>query len=157
MKSCCTKGMRFQLCKMNEFQTSAVPYCAKVNTASYTESFKRAALSSLGLETGWLRAGSEGSVSCPWLPSRVLIFFSFISHISFIKMFSFFKIFFWCGSFLSLYWICYNTASVLCFGFLVIRHVGILAPPPGIEPTAAALECEVVTTGPPRKSHKIVF
>ena len=26
--------------------------------------------------------------------------------------------------FLSLYWICYNIASVFCFGFLVPRHVG---------------------------------
>ena len=38
MKSC-SKGMRFQLCKMNEFQTSAVQHCARVNTALYTESF----------------------------------------------------------------------------------------------------------------------
>ena len=45
----------------------------------------------------------------------------------------------------------YNTVSVLCFGFLAVRHVGILAPPPGIEPTAAALEGEVVTTGQPDK------
>ena len=36
----------------------------------------------------------------------------------------------------SLYWICYNIASVLCVGFLAVRHVGgILAPRPGIEPT----------------------
>ena len=37
------------------------------------------------------------------------------------------KIFFIVGN-LSLYWICYNIASVLCFGFLALRHVGILAP-----------------------------
>ena len=30
-----------------------------------------------------------------------------------------------CTAFLSLYWTCYNTASVfLCFGFLAIRYVG---------------------------------
>ena len=35
---------------------------------------------------------------------------------------------FWCGPFLNhsirLHWICYNVASVLCFGFLAMRHVG---------------------------------
>ena len=45
----------------------------------------------------------------------------------------------------------------LCFSFLALRHVGILAPLPGIKPTAAALEGEVVTTGPTRKSRKIAF
>ena len=29
--------------------------------------------------------------------------------------------------------VCYNIASVLCFGFLALRHVGILATQPGIE------------------------
>ena len=47
---------------------------------------------------------------------------------------------------------CYNIASVLCFGFLAVRHSGILAPQPGIEPAPAALEGEVLTTGPPGKS-----
>ena len=34
--------------------------------------------------------------------------------------------FFWCGLFCCccLYWICYNIASVLCFGLLAQRHVG---------------------------------
>ena len=33
--------------------------------------------------------------------------------------------FFWCAPFLSLYWTCYNIASVLCFSFLITRHVGV--------------------------------
>ena len=44
------------------------------------------------------------------------------------------------------------------FGFLAGRHVGILAPPPGMEPqpgthTPPALEGKVLTTGLPGKSH----
>ena len=31
--------------------------------------------------------------------------------------------------FQSLYWICYNTASILCFDFLTARHVGLLPSP----------------------------
>ena len=46
-------------------------------------------------------------------------------------------------------WICYNTVSVLCFGFLV---VGLLTHLPGIEPAPFALEGEVLATGPPGKS-----
>ena len=33
-----------------------------------------------------------------------------------------------------------------------MRHVGILAPGVGIEPTPPAVEGEVLTTGPPRKA-----
>ena len=47
---------------------------------------------------------------------------------------------------LSLYWICYNIASVLYFGFLAVRHVGISAPWPGIEPAPPAPEGEIFTT-----------
>ena len=56
--------------------------------------------------------------------------------------------------FLSLYWICYSIASVLCF--LVLGHLvcGILAPWPGIEPAPPAVEGEVLTTGLPGKSIK---
>ena len=39
---------------------------------------------------------------------------------------------------------------LLCFGSL--RHVGILAPGVGIEPTPPALEGEVLTTGPPGRA-----
>ena len=44
----------------------------------------------------------------------------------FIFSYTFFKrFFFFVDHFLkSLYWICYNIASVLCFGFLATRHVG---------------------------------
>ena len=37
----------------------------------------------------------------------------------------------------------------LCFSFLALRHVGILAPLPGIEPISLALEGEVLITGLP--------
>ena len=46
---------------------------------------------------------------------------------------------------------CYNIASVLCFGFLATRHVG-----PGIQPIPPALEGEVLTTGPPGKSQDFI-
>ena len=59
------------------------------------------------------------------------------------------------STFLSLYLIYYNVASVLCFGFLDPKHMdGILALQLGNEPTLPALEGEVLTTGPPRKFHR---
>ena len=57
-----------------------------------------------------------------------------------------------CHNLLKSLFICYNIASVLCFGFLPARHVGILAPQPGIEPAPAALEGKVLTSGPTGKS-----
>ena len=51
---------------------------------------------------------------------------------------------------LSLYWICYNIDSVLCFGFLVMRHVG---PRPRIKPAPPALEGEILSAGPPGRSR----
>ena len=42
--------------------------------------------------------------------------------------------------------ICYNIASVLCFGFLAIDHVG-----------STALEGEILNIGPPRKSYRFAF
>ena len=51
----------------------------------------------------------------------------------------------------------YNSVSVLCFGFLATRHMKILAPLPGFEPATLALEGEVLTIGPPRKSLAFVF
>ena len=56
----------------------------------------------------------------------------------------------WTIFFLSLYWLCYNTASVL-FWFFGQEACGILAPQPGIEPEFPALDGEVLTTGPPGK------
>ena len=38
----------------------------------------------------------------------------------------------------------YNIATVLCFGFLAVRHVGISAP--------SALQGRVLITGPPGRS-----
>ena len=46
----------------------------------------------------------------------------------------------------------------LCFKFfLAVRHVGLLAPWPGIEPTSPALEGEVLITEPPGISLRILF
>ena len=55
--------------------------------------------------------------------------------------------------FFSLYWICYNIASVLCFIYFCREACGILAPRSGIEPSPPALEDKVPTTGPPGKSR----
>ena len=49
--------------------------------------------------------------------------------------------------FKSLYWICYNIASVLGFGLLAVEACGILVPQPGIHPMAPALEGKILTTG----------
>ena len=47
----------------------------------------------------------------------------------------FFLKIFWCGPFLTnLYWICYNTDSVLMFWFLATRHVGSKLPNQGLNP-----------------------
>ena len=48
-----------------------------------------------------------------------------------------FKITFDVGHFLSVYWICYNIASVLCFWFFGHEACGILAPWAGIRPASA--------------------
>ena len=66
--------------------------------------------------------------------------------------FLFFNIFFFVDCFLSLYWICYNLVSVLCFGFLAPRHCRVLVPWPGVEPALPAWEGEVLVTRPPGKS-----
>ena len=39
------------------------------------------------------------------------------------------------------------------FWFFGLKACGILAPWPGVEPASPALEDEVLTTGPPGKSH----
>ena len=67
------------------------------------------------------------------------------------KVFFLFFFLFWCG----LYWICYNIASVLCFGvvfFLGRGACGVLSPQPGIKPAPLALEGEVLITGLPENS-----
>ena len=47
---------------------------------------------------------------------------------------------------------CYNIASILCFGH---EACGILPPRLGIKPTLPSLEGKVLTTGLPRKSPNI--
>ena len=87
--------------------------------------------------------------------NNVTIFISIFQNwldITFLKIFLFDV-----DYFLSLYWICYNIPSVLCFGFFGHKACGILAPRPGIEPTCPALEGEVLTTGPPGKSLPLFF
>ena len=58
--------------------------------------------------------------------------------------------------FWSLYWICYNTASVLCLGFFCFcfchKACRILAPWPRIKPAPPTLEGKVLTTRPLGKS-----
>ena len=52
--------------------------------------------------------------------------------------------------FQSLYWICYNIASLVCaLGFFGHNTFGSLAPQPRIEPLPPALEGEVLNTGLP--------
>ena len=60
----------------------------------------------------------------------------------FLKIFLFllFKIFLFFKS----YWLCYNIASVLCFGFLGPEAYGIFAPWPGIEFVPHALRSGVL-------------
>ena len=64
-------------------------------------------------------------------------------------MYSFFFFFFS----LSIYWICYNTASVSCLFCFGQETWVILAPQTGIEPASPALEGKVSTTGLPGKPH----
>ena len=45
---------------------------------------------------------------------------------------------------------CYNIASVLWF--LAAKHVGLIAPQPGIEPMLPELEGKILATGPTGKS-----
>ena len=60
--------------------------------------------------------------------------------------------------FWSLYWICYNIASVLCLGFFCFcfcfchKACRIFAPWPGIKPAPPTLEDKVLITGPLGKS-----
>ena len=57
----------------------------------------------------------------------------------------------------SLYWICTILLLILMFFFFFLifgcKTCGILASWQGIEPAPSALESEVLTTGPPGKSH----
>ena len=81
------------------------------------------------------------SAYCAWggTASRLTVYNYVSSH--WLKKNFFFDV----DLFLSLYWICYNFASVLCFGSLVTRLVGSNLQPP-------VLEGKVLVTGPPGKS-----
>ena len=63
--------------------------------------------------------------------------------------------------FLSLYWICYNVASIFFFFFIFWfscpKASGIFAPWPRIQPVFPALEGKVLTTGLQRKSYNMCF
>ena len=56
------------------------------------------------------------------------------------------------------YWICYNTASVVYVAYVLgvsgQEAWGILAPRPGIKPALPALEDKVLTTELPGKSPR---
>ena len=72
------------------------------------------------------------------------------------------KNFFYVDHFENLRCICYHIASVLCFVCLVFFFFGqeacrILAPWPGIEPSAPALGAEILTSRLPRKSPCILI
>ena len=65
-----------------------------------------------------------------------------------------------CGLFFfppSLYWICYNIASALCFFFFGLEACGILALWPGIKPTFHILEGDLLNTRLPGKSPDELF
>ena len=62
--------------------------------------------------------------------------------------------FFWCGPFFFKYWICYNVASILCFGSLAGRHVESQFPYQGSNLHPLHWKGKVLTTGPPGKSQK---
>ena len=55
---------------------------------------------------------------------------------------------FWCGAFLKYFWICYNIASVLCFGFFGQEACRILAPWPEIKPVFPIWKGKISCTGP---------
>ena len=76
----------------------------------------------------------------------------------------FFKDFLICVPDSSLYWICYNIASVSCYVFVFCfvlfccnKVCGILAPWPGVKLASPALEGEVKTIGLSGKSHCCCF
>ena len=53
--------------------------------------------------------------------------------------------------FKSLYWICYNIASLFMFWLFGLEAGGILAPALGTEPALPPLEGRILTTGSPGK------
>ena len=78
--------------------------------------------------TGRARAVQACPFQCPHrgmrTPAHLLRCSSAPSSVHGHFIYFFFKIFWVWTIFWSLYWICDNIASVLCFGFLAARHVG---------------------------------
>ena len=85
---------------------------------------------------------------------------SFLVYINtVVKCYYLFKNVFWCGPFFKVFYICYNIASVLCFGFSLFfdcKTCEKLAPWLGITSAHLALE-EVVTPGLPGKSLRCYY
>ena len=71
-------------------------------------------------------AGQKPKQDSPFLLPSPICCHLYIDPFNFL---SFFCV--WCESFLSLYWICYNTASISCFGFLAVRRAGSYLPDQG--------------------------
>ena len=92
----------------------------------------------------WYPKLKNSAIFCIWEDARVWVQWnhSFNSTLSGASILCFPLSFFQ-----SLYWICYNIVSVLCFGH---KACEILATWPGIKPTSPALD---LTTGPPGKSQ----
>ena len=74
-------------------------------------------------------------------------------YASFLFLFFFLKFFFSCGLFLKSLLNLLQYCFCFMFWFFGQEACGILAPRPGIESTLPALEGDVITTGPPRKSQ----
>ena len=80
-------------------------------------------------------------------------FFYFWSYFHYFLYLTKFRFFIKYGLFLSLYWICYNIASVVfMFWFFGHEACGIPAPQQGISPAPLALEGKFPNTGWPGKS-----
>ena len=69
----------------------------------------------------------------------------------------FFKRYFGCGPFLKSLLNLLQCCFCFMFWFFGLGACGILAPQPGIKPIPPALEGEVLTTGPPGESQKMVY
>ena len=104
---------------------------------------------------------------CPWGKILPIPFCPAIRALSCDKVLAneflfiiFFKFFFFfqCGTFYSLYWICYSVPFILLmFWIWGYEDFGILAPPSRIKPAPPAFESKVFTTDPRGKSCQWVL
>ena len=91
----------------------------------------------------------------PWFAIGCLLAVSLhnsLCCVQYVSFFFFFLRYVDVDHFKSLYWLCYNVASVSCFWFADQEVCRILAPWQGIRPSPPAVKGEVLTTGPPGKS-----